>query len=315
MRTAEDPPPVETASLGPEESASPRATPDGPSCHQTPRTNVKPVQRLDLSDHPGRVFVVGDLHGMAHAFERLLDAAGFDPSQDLVWSLGDLIDRGPFSARCLSLLDEPWFRAIRGNHEQLMLDAGNDRGTWLQWTVNGGDWAAGYPWDGPELRARLDALPWAADLTTRVGRIGLIHADVDRGCDWPALLDELEQDQGRARQNALWSRVSANQATRGLPGRQVAGVDLILVGHSIVERCFQWGNFWFLDSGAVVSDDPSAALSMMEIHPTLEFWSVPTAQDPAASAWWGKQLDRLAAALAERHSPWQGLGRGRRPVL
>ncbi len=237
---------------------------------------------------------------MAHALERLLDLAGFDPACDLVWSLGDLIDRGPFSARCLELLALPWFRAIRGNHEQLLLDAAGDHGAWLQWTVNGGDWALGYAWDDPVLRARLDALPWACELTTKVGRIGLIHADVDPTCDWPQVLAALPADRGLTRQSALWSRSSANQARRGLPGRQVAGVDLVLVGHTIVTRPFQWGNLWFLDSGAVVCHDPSAALSMLEVHPSLKLWSLPTAQNRVTSQWWSGQLERVAAALAGR---------------
>jgi serine/threonine protein phosphatase 1 len=261
---------------------------------------VSIVEHVDLSAHPGRVFVVGDLHGMVHALERLLDSAGFDPQQDLVWSLGDLIDRGPFSSQCLDLLQQPWFRAIRGNHEQLMLDAIVDDETWLQWIVNGGDWALDYPWNDPAVRGRVEALPWAADLVTGVGRIGLIHADVDRMSDWPQLLEALEQGRGVVRQTALWSRGSANQAWRGLPGRQIAGVELVLVGHTIMDHAFQWGNMWFLDSGAVISDDPSAALSMLEIHPAVKLWSVPTTQDPAAAYWWSQQLDRLAAVMARR---------------
>lgn len=258
---------------------------------------MSPVERIDLREHPGRAFVVGDLHGMAHALERLLETAGFDRERDLLWSLGDLVDRGPFSPECLELLEEPWFRAIRGNHEQLMLDAIGDHENWLQWTVNGGDWALEYPWDAPDLRARLDALPWAVELTTRAGRIGLIHADVDRTCDWPELLEALVQARGLTRQTALWSRSSANQAMRGLPSRTVDGIDLVLVGHSIVDHAFQWGNMWFLDSGAVVSDDPSAALTMMEVHPALAIWSVSTARDAVTSLWWSQQLQRLAAAL------------------
>ena len=228
------------------------------------------VERIDLTAHPGRVFAVGDLHGMAHTFEQLLDLAGFDPERDLVWSLGDLVDRGPFSSRCLDLLDEPWFRAIRGNHEQLMLDAAADPSAWLQWMVNGGDWALGYPWDDASERARLLALPWAAELRTAVGRVGLVHADVDRRYDWAAFLDAIEEGIGPVRQTALWSRRSATRALAGVPRSGIRGVDLVLVGHSIVETCFKWGNMWFLDSGAVVSHSPSAALSMLEIHPEAQ---------------------------------------------
>jgi serine/threonine protein phosphatase 1 len=258
---------------------------------------VLSVERIDLTAHPGRVFAVGDLHGMAHALEQLLDLAGFDPARDLVWSLGDLVDRGPYSPRCLDLLDEPWFRAIRGNHEQLMLDAVGDRSAWFQWMVNGGDWAPGYPWDDPSERASLLALPWAAELLTGAGRIGLVHADVDRLYDWPRFLEALEEDIGTARQTALWSRKSANQAASGAAESRIPGADLVLVGHSIVETCFQWGNMWFLDSGAVVSNSPSAALSMLEIHPRLKLWSVSTARDPIASMWWSQQMERISAAI------------------
>lgn len=263
-------------------------------------TREGPVARLDLSDHPGRVFVVGDLHGMAHALERLLDLAGFDPNQDLLWSLGDLVDRGPYSADCLALLEEPWFHAIRGNHEQLMLDAAEDSGTWHIWILNGGDWSQGYPWDDPVLRRRLAALPWAAELHTALGQVGLVHADLDLGLRWPQFLAAIEADLGQARDIALWSRTSVSRATRGLPGPRVKDVDLVLLGHSIVDQPFQWGSLWFLDSGAVVSQDPSAALSMLEVHPRLRLWSLPTASDPVAAHWWSGQRGRIAAALQAR---------------
>jgi serine/threonine protein phosphatase 1 len=266
-------------------------------------TSEGPVARLDLSDHPGRVFVVGDLHGMAHALERLLALAGFDPRQDLLWSLGDLVDRGPDSPGCLDLLDQPWFHAIRGNHEQLMLDAAEDSDTWLIWTLNGGDWAPGYPWNGPALRQRLEALPWAAELRTGLGRIGLVHADLDLEQRWPQFLGALEADRGRARDIALWSRTSISRATRGLAGPRVKDLDLVLLGHSIVDRPFRWGSLWFLDSGAVVSQDPSAALSMLEVHPELRLWTLPTAADPIAAQWWAGQRERVAAAMEAGYQP------------
>jgi serine/threonine protein phosphatase 1 len=237
---------------------------------------------------------------MAHAFDGLLTLAGFDPARDLVWSLGDLVDRGPFSPRCLELLDQSWFRAIRGNHEQLMLDALDEPETWLMWTLNGGDWATDYPWDDPALRRKLLDLPWAADLRTAQGRIGLVHADLDLGLSWTRFLEVIELDIGQARTVALWSRTSISRAARGFPGPRVKDVDLVLLGHSIVEQAFPWGSLWFLDSGAVVSQDPSAALSMLEVHPDLRLWTLPTAFDPIAEQWWAGHQERVAAAVDAR---------------
>lgn len=256
--------------------------------------SVGAVVRADLRDHPGRVFVVGDLHGMAHALDDLLGEVAFDPERDLLWSLGDLPDRGPFSRRCLALLDEPWFRAVRGNHEQLMLDATYDREAWLNWILNGGDWAFDEAWDDPELLARLACLPLAAELETASGCIGLVHADVERGATWPEFFAALEEGRGLAREVALWSRTSANQAARGMPGREIAGIDLVLVGHTIMESALRRGNIWFLDSGAVVTEDRTAALSMLEIHPCLKLWTLSTAGDPVAARWWRGYTGRIS---------------------
>ncbi len=53
-------------------------------------------------------------------------------------SVGDVMDRGPQSLRCLQLLEQHWVRAVRGNHEQMAMDAlASGMSLWL---MNGGDW-------------------------------------------------------------------------------------------------------------------------------------------------------------------------------
>lgn len=71
----------------------------------------------------GRDFVVGDLHGHREAFERELTRLAFDPTRDRVFSVGDLVDRGPDSLATLALVDEPWFHPVLGNHELTLLQA------------------------------------------------------------------------------------------------------------------------------------------------------------------------------------------------
>lgn len=70
----------------------------------------------------GRDLVVGDLHGHRSLFENELDRLGFDPNCDRVLSVGDLIDRGPESLATLALIEEPWFFAVLGNHEMMLLN-------------------------------------------------------------------------------------------------------------------------------------------------------------------------------------------------
>lgn len=71
-------------------------------------------------------FVIGDVHGCLPQLDALLAAISLAASDHLVL-LGDLVDRGPNSAgvlrrvRILSNLHR--VTIIKGNHEQMMLDA------------------------------------------------------------------------------------------------------------------------------------------------------------------------------------------------
>jgi bis(5'-nucleosyl)-tetraphosphatase (symmetrical) len=62
-------------------------------------------------------WVVGDIHGCAGAFERLLEAIRFDPSRDELWSVGDLVNTGPDSAAVLRLWRATGGRGVLGNHD------------------------------------------------------------------------------------------------------------------------------------------------------------------------------------------------------
>lgn len=79
------------------------------------------VKRLPWNTS-GRDFVVGDLHGCFSDLMELLRKVSFDGRVDRLLSVGDLADRGPDSWGCLSLLLEPWFFAVIGNHEDMLID-------------------------------------------------------------------------------------------------------------------------------------------------------------------------------------------------
>lgn len=102
-----------------------------------------PIQTYEANTK-GRDFVIGDLHGSFTVFLNLLDKLGFDPAIDRMFSGGDLVDRGPDSLSCLRLLDEPWFKCVLANHEQMMYEAFTDGRTGPYWMPNGGYWAAEY---------------------------------------------------------------------------------------------------------------------------------------------------------------------------
>src|SRR5699024_9128478 len=137
----------------------------------------------------GRDFVVGDIHGCFYQLDALLERIGFDRDRDRLFSVGDLIDRGPDSERAADFVGAGWFYAVRGNHEQMMLDAVAEGGdaAWL-WHMNGGDWFESL--DTAERERMIEqaaSLPYAIQVAIDAGRsAGLVHAQMP-AMAWPDL--------------------------------------------------------------------------------------------------------------------------------
>ncbi len=75
------------------------------------------------SERTVNTYVVGDLQGCLDPLRRLLDAVAFDPAQDRLCLLGDLINRGPQTADSLRFARSlgPSCIAILGNHDLSIL--------------------------------------------------------------------------------------------------------------------------------------------------------------------------------------------------
>lgn len=67
-----------------------------------------------------RVFV-GDLHGCADELEDLLEALAYDPARHELSFVGDLVNRGPASARVLRRVMEFGAGSVLGNHDLHLL--------------------------------------------------------------------------------------------------------------------------------------------------------------------------------------------------
>lgn len=205
----------------------------------------------------GRDFVLADLHGHRSRLEDSLAERDFDPQYDRLLSVGDLIDRGPDSPGCLALLDEPWFYAVRGNHEQMLIDAVLQQSSplWSRWLMNGGHWALAQ--DEQQLQRwaeRLQALPYSLTVACGEALIGVCHAQY-RLPNWDDRLTAGDYDIA----DWMWGRSRLSSGDQ----RLVAGVDWIFHGHTIVNSVIRLGNSVFIDRGAY-NDGPLVLVSIAD---------------------------------------------------
>jgi serine/threonine protein phosphatase 1 len=137
------------------------------------------------------IWVIGDVHGCADPLIELLGKLELT-EYDHVVLLGDLIDRGPASARVIELVREKdHIHTIKGNHEYMMIEAMNEmnkRGhasmDTLLWVSNGGTITLDSFDDlyGNESEARqAEAKVWLEQLPSQIVLNGfrLVHAGYD----------------------------------------------------------------------------------------------------------------------------------------
>lgn len=196
----------------------------------------------------GRDLVVGDIHGAFTKLQHALDAIDFDPSRDRLFSVGDLVDRGPESDHVIDWLDKPWFHAICGNHDFM---------TWrralgvpyrdVDHRRHGGEWLDGLvPHAQRAVGEGLAVLPLALEIETARGLVGLVHADCPFD-DWRDLQDALRTGTVNANvaNSCLWSIERCRRQYHG----HVAGVHAVVHGHMTIESPQTLGNVVFIDTG------------------------------------------------------------------
>lgn len=228
-----------------------------------------PVRRLSVNLE-GRDFVVGDLHGSLTQLNNALVAVQFDPKQDRLLSVGDLVDRGPSSQMLIEWLDQPWFFACVGNHEAVLLDYVTTQDNELanRWRHFGGSWffALGAKEQlsiAQKIKQRCSFAIEVVDFDEQVV-LGIVHADVPGKLSWQEFCAEVSHDPS-IQYDALWSRARG----RGEVNHPIEGVKQVVCGHEIVPTAHQQGNVWLLDTGAYRSEEGAGKLSILELPSRL----------------------------------------------
>jgi serine/threonine protein phosphatase 1 len=207
-------------------------------------------KRIERNQHGGRDLIAGDIHGTLTKFMAALHATGFDPDAgDRLFLVGDLVDRGPESARMLDLLRQHWVHAVRGNHEQMAIEWAN--GTYddaQNYIANGGAWfmALTKP-EQREFADAFDALPYAIELETEGGLVGIVHAE----CPFDsfrlletALAAEPSNRFESIKDCCIWSRSRIEDRHEG----EVTDVRAVVVGHTPMENWTSLGNHIYIDT-------------------------------------------------------------------
>ncbi|MGE9549956.1 metallophosphoesterase [Erwinia amylovora] len=202
------------------------------------------------------IFIVGDLHGCRRMLDEQLQAHHFDVEQDLLVSVGDLIDRGPDSPRCLALLNEPWFRCVRGNHEEMAISALNE-GNHQRWLRNGGDWF--YQLDSVRMIEakhainRCREIPLILQLLLDDKTVVVAHADYPAAhYAWGAEVDSSA---------VVWSRSRIEALQKGR-GAAITGADAFYFGHTPLSAPLSVWNQHYIDTGAVFGN----RLTMVQVQ-------------------------------------------------
>jgi serine/threonine protein phosphatase 1 len=193
----------------------------------------------------GRDFAVGDVHGHFSRLQESLDRLGFDPARDRLFSVGDLVDRGPESEAALEWLAQPWFHAVQGNHEDYAIrHVRTGQVDVMNWRGYGGGWFLDLPPDRQEVFAEAFArLPIAIEVETSTGAVGLLHAD----CPvlfWPRLESALQDRYKRTSAACQWSRERLRQMDRTF----IKGVRAVVAGHTPVAAPLLLGNVYHIDT-------------------------------------------------------------------
>lgn len=216
-------------------------------------------------------YVFSDVHGRFAPLDRALSR--ISPSDDdVIYMLGDMVDRGRHSAEVLRLChDMPNMVCLRGNHEEMMVESlrnSDDQYQQFTWGMNGGartieslkgladderdelvDWAAHLPLfahtlvdDRPYLLVHAGIRP----SVTRTFLEGLDEPPVWDADTCDALLSAQDPD------DLLWIREGFWGAPTGLVGEDGKG-PVVVAGHTPTIVVEQFADVF--DEPSVVNDE------------------------------------------------------------
>ena len=223
---------------------------------------MKNYLKLPL-DTNKRHFVVGDVHGRYETFLDLLTMIDYDPENDIIYSVGDIIDRGSKSYETIKFFQEmPNTYVACGNHEEMVRDLREwDR----VWTNNGGiETMQSLKANGVDLHWLVDyceTLPYVIDVgeEDEEGSFRIVHAEIPPHWDELYVRNAL-QNNSTGIDEMIWSRTTITKALRNLSMMKPPHEDIyfnpnranrsVFVGHTPIDRPITVRDTTFIDTWA-----------------------------------------------------------------
>lgn len=217
--------------------------------------------------HYRQLYFCGDLHGRFDLLTNALHNRQFDPALDLLVLVGDLIDRGAYCPQTIDFvlegLSNGFVAMVTGNHDHYPI------GDYNYWMRNDGGWFEDIRQCNASLAEsllfKLKALasePLALELSTPIGKIGVVHGDVPDN-NWHTLKAlALKADaEPQPVEEPKWQRtllsgrgiLKARQLQQ-LESLRVTGIDYVVSGHVVVAEPQFICNRAYIDTGAYYTE-------------------------------------------------------------
>jgi len=192
----------------------------------------------------GQDYFVGDIHGNYALLIEQLKRVQFNFNVDRLFAVGDIIDRGEQSEKCIELLIEPWFHSVLGNHEYLFLQGFDNRDCWEILLKNGGQWIDKWLNTPNKLLAWAHLvrikMPLSMSVKTEFGIIGITHAEAP--ADWQELENLTVNEQNFI--PYIWQRRNLIEPS----GTTILNIDVVVHGHNSVESPVIINNQLWIDT-------------------------------------------------------------------
>ncbi|MEX2409834.1 MAG: metallophosphoesterase [Candidatus Paceibacterota bacterium] len=214
-----------------------------------------------------RNFVIGDIHSHHDEMMELFEMVNFDFDNDILISLGDLVDRGPDPIEVIeTLMKIKNFIHILGNHDDWFFQYLLSNIQPSEWVAQGGQSTLNAYHNNPEYKERHLAFFQKASLYYIDDQNRLfIHGGFNHRIPFSLQRDDKER--------LIWDRALVHTAMEYEQYNQpIPHFDEIYVGHTPTQFIKEstptkFSNLWMLDTGVYIS----GKLSIMNIE-TKEYW-------------------------------------------